>query len=682
MIIRRMTALPTSPRTAAVGFLRLFAHRIYDRILSVAIGVRERTSTQTIMDVLLLYTPILDARSPYSAIAYLTFFLTSKGIKAHQADLSIGCFLKICSIDGLNRIRRQIDKSSRNSPPPSAVFFKKYFDLFYRAIGPATLFLQNREPSLVDTLSRKDFFPPDFPGLHIPQQEFSMALKKIEKSDGPHKAESLSNSLTREGAYDILFGTQDHYDRARYFSSLLLNNIFRIVHDAIDSDFHRNAYVYGADISGSHTFRLIEKKLRSEPTLIEQFLYELIAEKLMLHKPGLVGLSLPFAGCVTTAFRTAQFIKKIDPQIKVVIGGGFVSTHLRRLSTLEPFQYIDAVVLDAGEAPLYNLIQYYEGRLESGRLIRTFLKGKRSVEYHNNDIEKEVVHSQRPCPSFNGLSMQDYLNYFILGFPRGSPWNTGKWNPIVLAHGCYWNKCAFCTTELDCVQRYEPDYACAVVDKLEKVYSQTGSNGFHFVDEAMPPRLLKDVAAEIIRRRLQFRWWGNIRFEKYFTKPITELLAQSGCVGITGGLEAAHNRILKLMNKGLTRETIRTVTKNLSAAGIFVYAYLMYGFPTQTKQETMEALEFIRDLFQSGYLHGGFWHRFCLLESSTMANHPERFKIEIRRKRKSNFCNFGIPFADTETYDPDQLEQGLRSALANYMCGCGFETPVEQWFDV
>ena len=636
------------------------------------------------MDVLLLYTPILDARSPYSAIAYLTSFLSSKGIKARQADLSLACFLKICSVDGLNRILREINKPLHKgkSPSCSAAFFQKHFDLFARAIGPAILFLQNKDPTLVDTLSRKDFFPPDLPDLHIPQQELSITLKRIERSDGPQRAEWVSHSLTREGAHDILFGTRDRYDRARYFSSLLLNNIFRIVHDAIDPDFHRNAYIYGADLSGSHTFRLIEKKLCSEPTLIERFLYELVAEQLALHKPGLVGLSVPFAGCATTGFRAAQFIKEIDPQIKVVMGGGFVSTHLRRLSTPEPFRYFDAAVLDAGEAPLYNLIQYYEGRLEPRRLIRTFLKGKRCVEYHNNDFEKEVVHSQRPCPSFRGLSMEEYLNYFVLGYLRGTPWNTGKWNPILLAHGCYWHKCAFCTTELDWVQRYEPDCAGAIVDKMEKVYSQTGSNGFHFIDEAMPPRLLKDLAEELIRRRLQFRWWGNIRFEKCFTRSLAELLARSGCVGLTGGLEAAHNRILRLMNKGLTREAMRTVLKHLSSSGIFVHAYLMYGFPSQTRQETLEALEFVRDLFQAGYLHSGFWHRFCLLESSTMANHPERFKIDIRRKRRSRFCNFGIPYADAETYDPDQLEQGLRTALANYMCGCGFETPVEEWFGV
>lgn len=163
--------------------------------------------------------------------------------------------------------------------------------------------------------------------------------------------------------------------------------------------------------------------------------------------------------------------------------------------------------------------------------------------------------------------------------PMHRLWSDGRWNKLTVAHGCYWKKCSFCDVSLDYISRYETVSASLLVDCIEQIISETGQTGFHFIDEAAPPKILKALAEELIRRQVVISWWGNIRFEKTFTPELAELLAQSGCIAMSGVLEVASDRLLNLMKKGVSVERVAQVTKGLSDAGILVHAYLMYGFP-------------------------------------------------------------------------------------------------------
>src|ERR1700709_1473134 len=127
----------------------------------------------------------------------------------------------------------------------------------------------------------------------------------------------------------------------------------------------------------------------------------------------------------------------------------------------------------------------------------------------------------------------------------------------------------------------------ARVDRIEAMVRETGETGFHFVDEAAPPAALRAIAQRLIGRRVSITWWGNIRFEKSFTPALVDLLARSGCVAISGGLEVASDRLLTLMKKGVTVAQVARVARAFSDVGVLVHAYLMYGFPTETEQETI-----------------------------------------------------------------------------------------------
>jgi hypothetical protein len=259
-------------------------------------------------------------------------------------------------------------------------------------------------------------------------------------------------------------------------------------------------------------------------------------------------------------------------------------------------------------------------------------------------------------------------------------WNDGRWNKLTVAHGCYWKKCSFCDITLDYISRYETAPAALLADRIETIIAQTGETGFHFVDEAAPPLALRDLAIEILKRGLSISWWTNIRFEKTFTPDLCRLLAASGCIAVSGGLEVASDRLLALMEKGVTIEQVARVAHAFTQSGIMVHAYLMYGFPTQTAQETIDSLEVVRQMMENGVIQSGFWHRFSMTAHSPVGKNPARYKVQQVGPELGLFANNDLIHEDPTGCDHEQFAEGLAKAMFNYMHGVFFEEPVNYWF--
>jgi Radical SAM superfamily len=260
-------------------------------------------------------------------------------------------------------------------------------------------------------------------------------------------------------------------------------------------------------------------------------------------------------------------------------------------------------------------------------------------------------------------------------------WSDGRWNKLTVAQGCYWKKCSFCDVSLDYIGRFEQASASLLVDRIEAIVQETGQTGFHFVDEAAPPKALRALAAELQRRRVEIAWWGNVRFEKTFTPALCDELAASGCVAISGGLEVASDRLLKLMQKGVSVDQAARVTHAFAQAGILVHAYLMYGFPTQTEQDTVDALEVVRQLFEQGCIHSGFFHRFTCTVHSPVGKSPADYGITLQPLPEGPFARNDVGFIDPTGTDHDSLGRGLKKAIYNYMHGIGLDTDVRRWFE-
>jgi hypothetical protein len=277
--------------------------------------------------------------------------------------------------------------------------------------------------------------------------------------------------------------------------------------------------------------------------------------------------------------------------------------------------------------------------------------------------------------------LDQYISAIEIVNPMHSLWSDGRWNKLTMAHGCYWGKCTFCDISLDYIKLYEPITASLLCDRMEEMIHQTGTNGFHFVDEAAPPALMRALALEIIKRKLIVSWWTNIRFEKSFTRDLCLLLKASGCIGVSGGLEVASDRLLELIQKGITVAQVARVNKHFTEAGIMVHAYLMYGFPTQTAQETIDSLEMVRQLFEAGILQSAFWHQFAMTAHSPVGLNPEKYKVKKMTEVIGSFANNDIVHTDPTGADHDTFSFGLKKSLLNFMHGTCLDFPLQKWFD-
>ena len=619
------------------------------------------TATTTGWRVLSLIPPMTQLNTPYPSTAYLTGFLRSRGIDAAQADIALALVLRLFSPAGLDALRERAQALPEAERSGSLHAFLDQFEAYRSTIGPTIRFLQGGDSTLAYRIAARGLLP-----------------------EGPRFA-ALDNYVD-DGSGDPLgwaFGALGVQDKARHLATLYLNDLADVIRDAADERFEFVRYAESL-ASSQPTFEPLAQALAAPPTLVDELLCELTLQAVAEHQPQLVLLSVPFPGSVYAALRMGQAIKAAHPGVKIALGGGYVNTELRELKEPRVFDFVDYMTLDAGERPVLSLIEHLRGERGPQRLQRTFVRENGAVKYVHL-AEPDIPFEDVGTPTWDGLPIHRYLSLLDMLNPMHRLWSDGRWNKLTVAHGCYWKKCSFCDVSLDYIGRYETATAQTLADRIQRIVEETGQTGFHFVDEAAPPKALKALAEELIRRDLPISWWGNIRFEKTFTPELSELLAQSGCIAMSGGLEVASDRLLNLMKKGVSVEQVARVTKGFTDAGILVHAYLMYGFPTQTLQDTVDALEYVRQLFENGCIQSGFFHRFSCTVHSPVGMNPDAYGIELIPLPEVTFAKNDIGFIDATPMPPgvdhDVLGQGLRKAIYNYMHGLCVEDDVRRWFE-
>lgn len=457
-------------------------------------------------DILLITPPFTQLNTPYPATAYIKGFLNTKGISAFQMDLGIEVILELFSKEGLTDIfSYNFQHLSSNS--------QRIYSLqndYIKTIDAVIDFLQGKNPSLARQICSGNFLP---------------------------EASRFSQLDDMEWA----FGTMGMQDKAKHLATLYLEDVSDFIVECVDENFGFSRYAERLGRS-ANSFDELYSNLHNEPTYIDNITLKILKERVAVEQPKLVCFSVPFPGNLYSAFRCAQFIKSNFPNIKIAMGGGFPNTELRELKDKRVFEFFDFITLDDGELPI-ELLYNYELEITNYEFKRTFKLENNEVTYINNSTRQDYKQSEVGTPDYSDLQLQNYISVIEIANPMHSLWSDGRWNKLTMAHGCYWGKCTFCDISLDYIKLYEPIAAKILVDRMEELIAQTGENGFHFVDEAAPPALMREVALEIIKRKLVVSWWTNIRFEKSFTSDLCVLLKASGCIAVSGGLEVASDRL-------------------------------------------------------------------------------------------------------------------------------------------
>ncbi|MGJ5641100.1 B12-binding domain-containing radical SAM protein [Formosa sp. S-31] len=600
-------------------------------------------------DILLITPPFTQLNTPYPATAYLKGFLNTRGMSSSQMDLGIDVILELFSKKACKML---FDSAFQNDAIVSENARRIYAlrTEYLKCIEPVIQFLQGKNPTLARQICYLNYLP---------------------------RASRFNNLDDLSWA----FGSMGMQDQAKHLATLFLEDLSDFIIECIDENFGFSRYAERLGLS-AHSFDEIYEALQDDLSIIDDISLQILEARVEEVQPKLVCFSVPFPGNLFSAFRCAQFIKSEYPEIKVAMGGGFPNTELRDLKDARVFEFFDFITLDDGELPIELLHEFVNSNasLETFELKRTLVLESGAVCYKNNSTRTDYKQNELGTPDYSDLPLEDYISVIEIANPMHSLWSDGRWNKLTMAHGCYWGKCTFCDISLDYIKIYEPVTARLLVDRMEALIAQTGESGFHFVDEAAPPSLMKALALEILKRELTVTWWANIRFEKNFTRDLCVLLQASGCIAVSGGLEVASDRLLQLIDKGVTVAQVAQVTRNFTESNIMVHSYLMYGYPTQTVQETVDSLEMVRQLFEAGIIQSGFWHQFALTAHSPIGLNPSDYGV-IPQVNPITFANNDVVFTDKTGIDHSKFSQGLKSSLFNYMHGLGFEFALQDWFD-
>lgn len=597
--------------------------------------------------VFLLTPPFTQLNTPYPATAYLKGFLTTKNISCYQADLGIEVTVALFCKEGMKKMFGQVSTAKELSANAERIISLQ--QEYIHTIDPVILFLQGKNPTLANLICKRDFLP----------------------------------EASRFAQLDDLtwaFGSMGIQDKAKHIATLYLEDLSDLIKECVDEHFGFSRYAEKLGRS-ANSFDELYMALQQPFSFIDTLLMGILEARMQQVQPKLVAISVPFPGNLYTAFRCAQWIKQNHPAVKTTMGGGFANTELRSLSDVRVFEFFDFISLDDGEAPLENIVAHVEGRKTVEELKRTFTLVNGKLVYINNIACTDYKQGEVGTPDYSDFYLDQYISAIEVANPMHRLWSDGRWNKLTMAHGCYWGKCTFCDISLDYIKLYEPVAASLLCDRMETIIAQTGENGFHFTDEAAPPALMRALALEILKRKLVVSWWTNVRFEKNFTADLCLLLKASGCVAVSGGLEVASDRLLAMINKGITVAQVARVNRNFTDAGIMVHAYLMYGFPTQTEQETIDSLEMVRQLFKTGVLQSAFWHLFTMTAHSPVGLEPDKYMVRKKTDAIGSFANNDIEHIDMTGADHETFSFGLKKSLYNYMHQIGLDDPLQKWFD-
>lgn len=608
--------------------------------------------------VFLLTPPFTQLNTPYPATCYLKGFLNTKNISSFQADLGIETTIALFSKQGLTKLFEYIQPTAtvfsadaqatpRFSENASRIIMLK--DDYIQTIDDVILFLQGKNPTLAHLICKRDFLPE--------ASRFS-------------QIDDLSWA----------FGSMGILDKAKHLATMYLEDLSDLIKECVDDHFGFSRYAERLGRS-ANSFDELYNSLHQPYTYIDEILIRILKKRMAEVTPRLVAVSVPFPGNLYTAFRCGQWVKENYPGTKIVMGGGFANTELRSVSDARVFEFFDFITLDDGETPIETLLAYLEGAKTREELKRTFTLIDNKVVYIDSKSSTDYKQGEVGTPDYADLLLDKYISAIEVVNPMHRMWSDGRWNKLTMAHGCYWGKCTFCDISLDYIKLYEPIAASLLCDRMQEIIKKTGQNGFHFVDEAAPPALMRALALEILRRKLVVSWWTNVRFEKSFTRDLCLLLKASGCIAVSGGLEVASDRLLALIEKGITVAQVASVNKHFTEAGIMVHAYLMYGFPTQTAQETIDSLEMVRQMFKLGILQSAFWHLFTMTAHSPVGLNPEKYSVQKVTEAMGSFANNDIAHIDLAGADHETFGYGLAKSLLNYMHGTHLDDPLQKWFD-
>jgi radical SAM superfamily enzyme YgiQ (UPF0313 family) len=315
---------------------------------------------------------------------------------------------------------------------------------------------------------------------------------------------------------------------------------------------------------------------RSDKNPFYEYFIERIRGFLEEKEHGAVGFSLNYLNQALCTFSMMGILRKESPHVKIILGGGLVTSWMRKPGWKNPFVgLVDEMVAGPGEEALISI------------LGKEYVKGADSPDY--------------------GSFLQN--KYFAPGFIL----------PYSASSGCYWHRCSFCPEKAE-ANPYKPIAPGQAIEEVKGIAKRSNPVLLHFLDNAMSPALLEEIA----RHGLDSPWYGFVRFTPHLAEPdFCVALKRAGCVMLKLGLESGDQDVLDRLEKGIDLGEASRVLRTLKQAGIGTYVYLLFGTPAETMERARKTLDF-------AVVHGECIDFLNLAVFNMPVGGPDSEKVETR----------------------------------------------------
>lgn len=327
--------------------------------------------------------------------------------------------------------------------------------------------------------------------------------------------------------------------------------------------------------------------------------------------PDVAGVSIGFYEQLIPGLTLARLVKEASPSTHITIGGTMMSALVDKPFAPAFFALLDSIVFFEGEIPLLRLVQALEQGVDL-RNVPNLLFMHNGEQFRTPILSKPLGLDAIPVPDFNDLALTRYLSPEPI-------------LPLAGSRGCYWGKCTFCTRQ-HFIETYRKHSTDRIIEDIKSLQASHGANAFFFGDECFAPSTLNALADRILVEGLDISWSCYVRFEKQLADPVLcKKLAASGLKMFFFGLESACQRVIDLMKKGTEKAVIGQILETTASVGIQNMILYFVGFPTETREEAIESMQFLLD--HQDQVKFAIAGQFLLEESSPIYENPTAFAI-------------------------------------------------------
>jgi len=447
-----------------------------------------------------------------------------------------------------------------------------------------------------------------------------------------------------DGAKTIL-RTEEFYQVDRYMEALKIIDVW--LDNILASYYPSQLTVIGSQLRFSpySTEEILDSFRHPE----ENFFYDLYKQHyvpdILKEDIDILGISITSVEQIIPGLTLAHLIKQANKNIHITVGGSVFTKLVDVLEKGSPlFEFVDSFIVHEGETPLLRLVEHLRGDGDLSQVPNLVYRKNGEVKV-NRPFAKEELNAL-PTPNFDGMPFDLYFT------PE-------RVLPIMGSRGCYWEKCAFCSIPFDHMD-FHVRYAETVVQDFKNLKEKYGCNYFFFTDEALPINFLKTFSEKLIEENLDVQWTGELKFEKSLLRDNRmETIYQSGCRKLIFGLESYNQRVLDSMKKGCPKEVIDTTVEECIRIGIAMHFYLLIGFPTETRDEVMDSVNFVMDnqaiLDSPGF--SCIASQFDLEKGTPLAKDPDQWGVYDLSNPTNHDLSLGFSYKIKEGLNAEQATE-------------------------